>query len=240
MKPERRPTAASILILALTAVAAAILAGGARWASGTSFTQQGGSAPGVYNWHALAAGASAEWVFTYPGNDDRAVIAFGADPAGSIAVDVYDNDQWRALGAGDASIVPVGRGSPGPLAGSDANDPVLQAGTLFWEARARPPVTFHVRVANRSQRPAQYWIAQTGPGAGGLTLAVAPVRPAGTEIAQPQIVRAGAGPAPAPQTLPVTGAEGPALARPWALSALERPLQIAPLDSRLRGNDQSR
>ena len=175
----------------------------------------GGASGGIYNWYKLAPGESAEWVLHYPGNNSPALVAFGVDPANAIEVKVYDDWQWRAVGAGDLSVEPIGRGTPGTMGKWDTNNEIVNAGNLFWEANAKAPVVFHIQVTNRSQQPAQYWIAQTGPGAGELT-PVSPLTPAFQT--QPQ-------PSPAPQQstqqkarvaaqaqTPVSGGAGPAAA----------------------------
>jgi hypothetical protein len=172
----------------------------------------GGASGGIYNWYKLAPGESAEWVLHYPGNNSPALVAFGVDPANAIEVKVYDDWQWRAVGAGDLSVEPIGRGMPGTMGKWDTNNEIANAGNLFWEANAKAPVVFHIQVTNRSQQPAQYWIAQTGSGAGELT-PVSPLSPAFR--IQPQ-------PSPAPQTsmqqkaqataqaqAPVSGGAGP-------------------------------
>jgi hypothetical protein len=168
----------------------------------------GGASGGIYNWYVLAPGESAEWVLHYPGNDASALVGFGVDPANTIEVKVYDDWQWRAVGAGDTSVDPIGRGTQGTMGQWGTNNEIATAGNLFWEANAKAPVVFHIQVTNVSQQPAQYWIAQTGPGAGELT-PVSPLSPA--YPSQPQ-------PSPTPQTatqqkaeaqMPASGAEGP-------------------------------
>ena len=149
----------------------------------------GGASGGIYNWYKLAPGESAEWVLHYLGNNSPALVAFGVDPANAIEVKVYDAWQWRAVGAGDLSVEPIGRGTPGMMGKWDTNNEIANAGNLFWEGNAKAPVVFHIQVTNRSQQPAQYWIAQTGPGTGELT-PVSPLSPAFQT--QPQ-------PSPAPQ-----------------------------------------
>jgi hypothetical protein len=168
--------------------------------------QVGGVAGGIYNWYTLAAGGSVEWVFHYPGSDNAALIAFGVDPANSIAVNVYDDGQWRALGAGNRSIVPVGRGTSGTAGAWSGNQDLITNGKLFWEAGARPAVIFHIQVINTMQGPARYWIAEAGPGAGELTpyIAVAAAAPTAQPAAAGQALSAGTG-APPPQTLPISG-----------------------------------
>ena len=193
-----------VAIMALGLVAVPVSATGPSQAVG-------GASGGIYNWYKLTPGESAEWVFHYPGNDAPALVAFGVDPADVIEVKVYDDWQWRALGAGDTSISPTGRGTQGTAGQWDTNNEIVKAGNLFWEAGAGPAVVFHIQVTNRSQQPAQYWIAQTGPGTGELT-PVSPLNPA--YQTQPQ-------PSPAPQEstqqktqatarpqTPVSGAEG--------------------------------
>lgn len=150
----------------------------------------GGASGGIYNWYKLAPGESAEWVLHYPGNSSPALIAFGVDPANAIEVKVYDDWQWRAVGAGDTLVEPIGRGTQGTMGKWDTSNEIVNAGNLFWEANAKAPVVFHIQVTNRSQQPAQYWIAQTGPGTGELT-PVSPLSPA--YQSQPQ-------PSPTPRT----------------------------------------
>ena len=185
--------------------------------------QVGGVAGGIYNWYTLAAGGSVEWVLHYSGSDNPALIAFGVDPANSIAVNVYDDGQWRALGAGNRSVVPVGRGTSGTAGAWSGNQDLINNGKLFWEAGARPAVIFHIQVINSTQGPARYWIAEAGPGAGELTpnFSVAAATPtaqpaaaAPTPAGQTQQPAAagqaspggtGAQGSPPPQTLPVSG-----------------------------------
>lgn len=150
----------------------------------------GGAAGGIYHWYQLTPGESAEWVLHYPGNDASALVAFGVDPANAMEVKVYDDWQWRAVGAGDLSVDPIGRGTQGTIGKWDTNNEIVNAGHLFWEASGKAPVVFHIQVTNRSQQPAQYWIAQTGLGSGELT-PVSPLSPA--YQSQPQ-------PSPIPQT----------------------------------------
>jgi hypothetical protein len=180
-------------IQSLSLVLAAIMALGlvvAPVAASVASQASGGASGGIYNWYKLAPGESAEWVLHYQGNDLPALVAFGMDPANSIEVKVYDDWQWRAVGAGDLSVDPIGRGTQGTIGKWDTNNEIVNAGNLFWEANGKAPVVFHIQVTNRSQQPAQYWIAQTGPGTGELT-PVSPLSPA-FQI-QPQ-------PSPTPQT----------------------------------------
>ena len=137
-------------------------------AGAAGLPQQAGVAGGMYNWYPLAPGQSVEWVFHYPGHGDAALIAFGVDPANSIKVDVYTDDQWRSLGAGIWPVEPVGRGTPGTLDQWSGSQDLIDSGDLFWEAVTWPEVIFHIQIANASQAPARYWIAQGGPGAGEL------------------------------------------------------------------------
>ena len=201
--------------------------------------QQAGPVGGIYNWYALAPGQSVEWILNYPGHGDAALIAFGIDPANTITIDVYTDEQWRSLGAGIWPVEPVGRGTPGTIdAWSDSQD-LIKGGSLFWEAVAWPEVVFHIQMTNASQGEARYWIAQSGPGAGQLA-PYAPITPlsapapAGAPV-QPQPaapagqISPGAAPAsdaPPPQTLPVTGAA--------ALGPLAAGLVLAAAGWRLR------
>jgi hypothetical protein len=188
--------------------------------------QAGGVVGGMNNWHALEPGQSVEWVFRYPGGNEPALIAFGADPANSISVNVYDDGQWRALGAGEWPVEPVGRGTSGTLGKWSDNQDLIDNGNLFWEAAARPAVLFHIQVTNSAQVPSRYWIAQAGSGAGELTPYSPPVSAAGpgsqptadastpatqTQPRQPATAEqtlpggAGAQGSQPPQTLPITG-----------------------------------
>jgi hypothetical protein len=208
--------------ICLVVIAAAALA--AAPVQGASLAQQGaGAGGGLDNWYVLAPGEQAEWVFQYLGNNDPGAVALGVNPAHAVVMNIYNNEQWRALGAGDHTIVPVGKGTSGTLNKWQGDTEVIHNGSLFWEGLARPPVTFHIQVINTSQQPAQYWITQIGSAAGGLS-AVSPVHSAGavqeqppaTPTAQPQRqvgeaaaqaqTPAGAvQPVPAPHTLPVSG-----------------------------------
>ncbi len=224
---SRRSSLAAVAALAMGALCAAavILAAGPAYAAppaaALAYPQGQGQAgaPGLNNWQELAPGQTVEWLFQYNGNDDSALIALGADPAGSIGVKVYDEGQWRHLTAGDTSVQPAGRGTPGTLNPWLTNQDLISNGKLFWEAKAHPAIKFHIQVSNLIQDPALYWIAAAGPGAGSLTL-VTPgpaVNPALTAQAAP----AGSAPAalappsaaparplrPPPRILPPTGAE---------------------------------
>lgn len=170
-------------------------------------TAAGGASGGIYNWYTLAPGEPAEWVLHYPGNNAPALVGFGVDPANTIEVKVYDDWQWRAVGAGDRTVVPIGRGTQGTIEKWDTNNEIRKAGNLFWEAKSKVPVVYHIQVINTSQQPARYWIAQTGPGSGELvavsplTLAY-PARPQPTPTAQTSVQQK------AQAQPPVSGAEG--------------------------------
>ena len=138
------------------AVALAILVlGTAGPVHAAGLPQGAGAAGGLNNWYTLPAGGSAEWIFHYPGSNDPALIAFGVDPANSIAVNVYNEEQWRVLGAGDRSVEPVGRGTAGTAGVWNGNRDLIDNGQLFWEASARPAVTFHIQVINTTQAAAR-------------------------------------------------------------------------------------
>ena len=210
------------VVLALVLAVVVLCVVGPAYAAGLP-QQAGGAAGGMNNWYTLAAGGSVEWVLHYSGSDNPALIAFGVDPANSIAVNVYDDGQWRALGAGNRSVVPVGRGTSGTAGAWSGNQDLINNGKLFWEAGARPAVIFHIQVINSTQGPARYWIAEAGPGAGWLTpnFSVAAATPtaqssaaAPTPAGQTQQPAAagqaspggtGAQGSPPPQTLPVSG-----------------------------------
>jgi hypothetical protein len=82
------------------------------------------------------------------------------EPANSIAVNVYDDGQWRSLGAGVWPVEPVGRGTSGTLGEWSSNQDLIDNGSLFWEAVAWPAVLFHIQVTNLTQSPVGYWIAR--------------------------------------------------------------------------------
>jgi hypothetical protein len=183
----------------------------------------GGAAGGMYNWYTLDAGQSVEWDFAYPGKSEPTLIAFGIDPANSIRINVYTDEQWRSLGAGVWPVEPVGRGTSGTLLGWPNNQDLIKSGDLFWEAMAWPAVLYHIQLSNSSQGPARYWIAQAGPGAGEL----APYAPLAPANPAPQAAAAKPAPAvqaqaptgtasthnaPPPKTLPVSGGVAPILA----------------------------
>ena len=219
--------------MALVWMAVVLLAVSPACAAG--LLQQAGPAGGVYNWYALAPGQSVEWVFHYPGHGDAALIAFGVDPANSIRIEVYTDEQWRSLGAGIWPVEPVGRGTPGTLDEWSGSQDLINAGSLFWEAATWPEVVFHIQMTNSSQGEARYWIAQGGPGAGQLA-PYAPIAPIGqaapaalpAPAARPQQPAAPAGAAQPPQTLPVTGTA--------AFLPLVAGLALAALGWRVRAN----
>ena len=187
------------LVLAVAALLLALPAGA------TGLSQSGG----VDTWYVLEAGQSAEWLFQYPGNSQPALIAFGIDPDNSIRVDVYTDQQWRNMGAGQWPVEPVGRGTTGTLLGWSGEQELLDKGDLFWEAVSPKAVLFHIQLSNTTAAPARYWIAQAGPGTGQLTPYAAPAlaQPAPQPTAAPAVPakpaeQGGGGP---PQTLPETG-----------------------------------
>jgi len=210
--------------LALVLAAVVLFSVSPATASGL-LQQAAGDVGGMNNWYTLVPGQSVEWVFHYPGSKAPALIAFGMDPANSIAVNVYDDEQWRSLGAGEWSLEPVGRGTSGTLDKWSGNQDLINNGNLFWEAVAGPAVLFHIQMTNASQGPSRYWIAQGGPGAGELSVysPVAAARPtsqptvtvptaaAQTRPQQPPTAGqtpssvAGVQRSQPPQTLPVTG-----------------------------------
>ncbi len=212
--------------MALVLVGVVLLVVSPTYAAGLP-QQTGGVAGGMYNWYALAPGQAVEWVFHYPGHGDAALIAFGVDPANSIAINVYTDEQWRSLGAGIWPVDPVGRGTPGTLDEWRDSQDLINNGSLFWEAVTWPEVLFHIQITNSSQGEARYWIAHAGPGAGELApyapiAAVVPAAPppapatAPAAQTQPQPAASAQGSQP-PQTLPVTG--GAALI-PWLAAGL--------------------
>jgi len=190
-------------------------------------TAAGGASGGIYNWYTLAPGEPAEWVLHYPGNNAPALVGFVVDPPNTIEVKVYDDWQWRAVGAGDRTVVPIGRGTQGTIEKWDTNNEIRKAGNLFWEARSKVPVVYHIQVINISQQPARYWIAQTGPGSGELvpisplTLAY-PAQPFPTPRASMQKVQA---------QMPVSGAAGPP---PLVLPVTSRPAPASHFRGELR------
>jgi LPXTG-motif cell wall-anchored protein len=217
--------------LALALAAAVLFTVHPAGASGPH-QEAGAAVVGMYNWHTLASGQSVEWLFRYPGGDDPALIAFGTDPANSITISVYDDAQWRALGAGDWQIEPVGRGTSGTLNKWNENQDLIDSGNLFWEAAAGAAALFHIQLTNSSQGPGRYWIAEGGSAGGELTpySALAAASPTSQPtLAAPSTVTSAQAPQPAgagqsafgtavaqplqpPQTLPITGAAGVILA----------------------------
>lgn len=212
--------------LVLAWVAVILLVASPACAAGPA--QQAVPVGGIYNWYALAPGQSVEWVFHYPGHGDAALIAFGIDPANTITINVFTDEQWRSLGVGIWPVEPIGRGTPGTLDAWSNSQELINNGSLFWEAVTWPEVIFHIQMTNASQGEARYWIAQDGPGAGQLApyAPIAPLSapasagapaPAGAPAAAParpqpvapagQVSPGAPSEAPPPQTLPVTGAE---------------------------------
>ena len=161
-------------------------------------------AGGVDNWYVLEAGQSAEWLFQYPGNEP-ALLAFGIDPAGAIRVDVYTDEQWRAIGGGTWPVEPVGRGTTGTLLGWPNEQALLDSGDLFWEAMAPKAVLYHIQLTNATQAAARYWITQAGPGAGQL----APYAPPVAANPAPAAATATPRPAVAPPSQPAAGGQAP-------------------------------
>jgi hypothetical protein len=136
---------------------------------------------------------------TYQGSDNPAHIAFGVDPANSIAVIVYDEGQWRALGVGDRSVVPVCRGTSATARAWSGNQDLINNGTWFWEAGATPTAQPATAVPTS--------VAQTQP------VSAARTPSSGTDAQPPQTLSVSGGDA----SIPFFGA-GPALAvSSWAM-----------------------
>jgi hypothetical protein len=123
--------------------------------------------------------------FAYSGGNVAAEITVGANPAGSVAFSVYNDQQWPLVANGDQSVAPVGRGTINSYKG----------GNLFWKGQSATPLTFYVLVYPLSQ-PAQYWISLTG-NAGGGSLTQVPAKASSVQKVGPVIV-VPSNPQPAP------------------------------------------
>jgi hypothetical protein len=205
MTNPKRMFAAGLVLGALALLALAVVP-----ASAGGLPQQGtGAVPGVDIWYVLPPGQQAEWLFQYGGSYQRALVAFGVDPANAIAVNVYTDEQWRYLGAGDTSVQPVGKGTNGTLENWDDSKDLVRRANLFWEARSSRKTAFHIQLLNTTQQPARYWLSTAGVGARDLT-AVSAVTPAAQ--AQPSAASS-AGPAQAQSVPSATAVPAPAQAQ---------------------------
>jgi hypothetical protein len=119
---------------------------------------------GIGNWQAID-GSPLEYTFAYTGENNVAQIMLGMDPADSVRFDVYTDAQWRALGAGNRTIKPIGRGTANSNEGGD----------LSYQLASPDRGLYHVQVSsNLGSGDARFWIASSGAGTSGLT----PVSPA--------------------------------------------------------------
>ena len=167
MATAKAPTMALLLAALLLLVPAALPAHAAALLQETPQVYTGG-----FNvWYPLFPGQTADWTFQYTGQGNLALVAFGDFPTNSLSVSVYDDGQWQLMATGRTGFTPIGRGTTGTTWGwtYPQYQPLITTGNLFWEAKAAPAVLFHSEVTDSSQKAIGYWIAQAGPGAGGLS-----------------------------------------------------------------------
>jgi len=98
-----------------------------------------------------------EFDFHYLGGNALVKVMVEAKPAGSVAFNVYTENQWALLAGGDLTVEPIGRGTANPH----------EPGSLFWQGASQSSGLYHIQVA-RVSRPASFWIALSGPGANEL------------------------------------------------------------------------
>ena len=98
-----------------------------------------------------------EFTFPHKGDYLPVEILVEADPAGSVAFDVYTDQQLRGLDPQDASIDPIGTGTAGSK----------EDGALIWRGSSSKPGIYHVLVHRVSSEPASFRITVSGSGAGG-------------------------------------------------------------------------
>ena len=115
-----------------------------------------------------------EFQFQYNGGNVPVKVLVGDDPIGSVRFNVYDDQQWQGLVAGNTAIAPVGRGT--------AN--AYEEGSLFWRGQSSVPGVYHVQVFPTTAQPTKFWIALADNGATGLTR----IWPSGTASSGPVIV----------------------------------------------------
>jgi len=121
------------------------------------------SRTGIGNWQAIN-GQPLEYDFQYAGTGLPVQILLGMDPASSVGFNVFTDDEWRTLAGGGRLVAPVGRGTHNPYA----------VGDLSWQLASPSGGLYHVQIFTQSAGTARFWIAQAGPGSGGLT----PISPA--------------------------------------------------------------
>jgi hypothetical protein len=108
---------------------------------------------GVDNWQPIASDPI-EFVLAYSGNDEGAEIKVAANPPGSVGFNVFTDQQWLWMGAGESPMTPIGRGT----INSHAND------NLTWTIRTPRAWTYHIQIFPTTAAPASYWITQAGSG----------------------------------------------------------------------------
>jgi hypothetical protein len=104
-----------------------------------------------------------EFDFRYQGGNQPVNVMVGARPPGSVGFSVYTDQQWTLYGAGEWSVVPIGKGTANPV----------EPGTLFWQGSSPSAGLYHVQVF-RLAEPASFWIALTGPGAASELIPLSP------------------------------------------------------------------
>jgi hypothetical protein len=115
------------------------------------------SRTGIGNWQVLDERPQ-EFAFQYQGTGLPVQILVGVDPAGTVGFNVYTDAQWMALGAGDRTVKPVGRGTHDPFSVAD----------LSWRSSSASGGLYHVQLFQITPAATRFWIAIAGPGAAGL------------------------------------------------------------------------
>jgi hypothetical protein len=154
--------AVALLVAALMVLPAGAWNQAPTWQPGgpwqpPSYWQPAGTGQDV--WHTILPGQPQEFDFNYGGSNISSQIVLGADPGTAVGFNVYTDQQWKGLVAGNTSITPVGRGTP------NAHEP----GNLFWQAQSSSPEVFHVQVYCTISQDAHFWIELAGNGSPGLT-----------------------------------------------------------------------
>ncbi len=159
-----------------------------------------------------------EFSFPHKGNDLSVQVLLEADPPGSVAFNVYTDQQWRELRVGVDPVTPLGSGAPG------SQGPAI----LEWQGSSPQAGLYYVQVFRVTQ-PAAFRIAVSGPGAGGSLPTALPGQGAGAAPLSPAATASELAVAAAPTPTPTRARAAATTARPVAA----RPTITAPAPAAL-------
>ncbi len=115
--------------------------------------------------YTLNPGQTVEWVLSYNGSDNPAMVTVAAMPQGSVGFNVFTNNQW----VNSNTANPIGMGTQWTKFDSSQGQSVVQNnGNLTWETGQSGPETYHIQVYSRANQPVQYTLTATGAGVNGI------------------------------------------------------------------------